>query len=352
MSELNELHKEVCSISRQWQESFDKPKWDRDTIFCPRLKEKSIFILNIRTSGCSWYNSGLGCFKEKIGVEDIIRQFKILERDFSLKGYETFFAYSSCFFDNNEIPLAARKYLYEMVNRHKNLKNIYFQTRPELVNSENLDEIRKYLPDKNIILRLGVETSNDFIRRYCINKSFSFNFVKKKAKLITDSGLQPSAFLLIKPPFITEKEAIDDALKSVKDCLNIGIKDLLLMPVGVYKASLVGLLYQLEMYKPIWIWSLLHILNNIDQKGMSRIIISDLGSMKSLITKPKNCPQCTEEIYKLMEGYDLNKDSAIIFDKVKCKCKLKWEEIISQTSIPLKKRLVMQYKQLIANYND
>lgn len=361
MAQLDRLYEEIRSISNKYMSLFDKRVCSKAAVFSHGFRQKSKIIIQTRTFGCSWYNSGSGCFmcsaynqlfkKQKITSTQIIKQFDILENTYNLKDCNTLFAYSSNFLDNVETPLKARKHLYRLLNRYKNLKNIVFQTRPELISPENLNEIKKYLPDKDVTLRLGIETSNDFIRKYCVNKSFSFNFVKKKVKLMHDFNLQASAFLLIKPPFLTEKEAIDDALTSIRDCFEIGIKDVVMKPVIVFKPSLVGLLYRLKMYRPTWVWSIVHILKESRKtEQYKQIVFSTLTSGDTSSLGPKNCPQCTQRLYKLIRLYNIFKKDITFFDRVRCGCKSKWEDSINQTDASLKKRIITEYKQLITRY--
>ena len=50
-----------------------------------------------------------------------------------------------------------------------------------------------------------------------VNKNYDFEDFKEAAKLLRENGISVRTYLLLKPPFLTENEALRDSIKSARD---------------------------------------------------------------------------------------------------------------------------------------
>lgn len=254
-------------------------------------------------------------------------------------------------FDTPELPSKARRYIYELLNRYPNIKKVGFQTRPEFVKQKIIDEVKSSLPGKEITAHIGVESSNDFISRYCVHKGFGWKEFNKKVKLLQKNRIHPGAFVLFKPPFLTEKEAMDDALKSIKDCFEIGVEHIYLMCNNVAKYSITELLYKMGEYRPLWLWSIVSLLAKVEKNKLKRISVSGFDISSEAIDFPHNCQRCTRTMRKTLEEYGMKKDLSV-FQKLTCRCKKEWETELKKKHLPLEKRLTRDYRELVEYYNQ
>ena len=55
----------------------------------------------------------------------------------------------------------------------------------------------------------------------CLNKGFSLAQFEKAAKIIIDN-LYLRTYVMLKPPFLTEKESIDEAIKTIEYVFSLG----------------------------------------------------------------------------------------------------------------------------------
>jgi radical SAM enzyme (TIGR01210 family) len=92
---------------------------------------------------------------------------------------------------------------------------LVLETRPEFVTEEKVREIKRLIPDKHIELGVGLEIKDDFYRRICINKGFSLQRYNSAANIIT-KYLNLRTYVLLKPLFLTEKEAIEQAIETIE----------------------------------------------------------------------------------------------------------------------------------------
>lgn len=90
------------------------------------------------------------------------------------------------------------------------------------------------------------------------------------------------AYVLLKPPFLTEKEAIDEAINSIKKATAIGFERISLEPMSVHRFTVVDALSLANNYRVPWFWSVIEVvekckdINDIGIGGVGYFPPSDL----------------------------------------------------------------------------
>ncbi len=223
-----------------------------------RLDGKIVGCLTVilRARGCRW-NRCLMCGFPRfdVGEEDLKKQIDYALRKFLrddgiliLKIFT-----SGSFFDDREIPPSFREYVYSKVEE-MGIKKLIVESRPEFV--FNCDAFGRNF---EVEIGIGLETSNDEIRELCVNKGFTFRDYADAAKYILDRGGKVRTYLLLKPPFLSEFEAIEDCLKSVMDCSKFS-NTVSINPVYIPRGSYIEKLWKAGIYRPPWLWSAVEVL--------------------------------------------------------------------------------------------
>jgi len=271
------------------------------------------FVVILRTSGCSWYRSSGGCSmcgyneeSEPTSGEDLIAQFsKALER---YDGEEVIKIYTSgSFLDHAEVPMAARdRILSESRDR---AERIVFESRPEFV--ENIDDDASGLE-----IAIGLETADDGLRENCIGKGFTFEDFRSATSQAREKGAAVRTYLLLKPPGLTERSALDDAISSitaaapVSDVISIN-------PMNIQRRTKVEKLWQKGRYSPPWLWSLLEALRaNEDVKVVSHP--SGGGKARGV----HNCGECDDAVLGAIRRFSLDGDAGHL--DLSCGCMDLW----------------------------
>jgi hypothetical protein len=130
------------------------------------------------------------------------------------------------------------------------------------------------------------------------------------------------AYLLLKPPFISEGEAINDILRSIETLNNEGLADIVsLNLMNVQSSTYVEFLWWRNLYRPPWLWSAVEIL-----KSSKLRIISDpvAGGKKR---GPHNCGKCDKNVVEAIRSFSLTQDRKLL--QVECECKSEWVDYIS-----------------------
>lgn len=235
------------------------------------------FVVILRTKGCSWARSSSGgctmcgyindCSPD-ISQDNLYSQFEsALEKnskkieeirenksDLLLKIFT-----SGSFFDDAEVSPETRKKILKKTAEIDTIKELLVETRPDFVSEDKLIEAKTHLGDKKLELGIGMESSNKFVREILINKGFSMQKIKQAIKVAHGCGVKIKTYLLLKPPFLSEKIAIRDAVTSIKKAVEIGADTISLNPVNIQRYTVTDRLYYKKLYRPPWIYSVIEV---------------------------------------------------------------------------------------------
>ena len=282
-------------------------------------------VIILRTSGCSHFREG-GCSMcgyniesdPKVSPESISRQFEHGVRELGevqmLKIYT-----SGSFLDDREVPFESAKNMLTHC-KERNLRML-FESRPEYISSEKLDKLKGVHEDLEVAL--GLESSNDRILKYSINKGFSVKDYENAAKLLTEKGIDVRTYVLLKPPFLTESEAIADSIATIRFAADVS-DTISLNPVNVQKGTYVEKLWRNWAYRPPWLWSVLDVLKSTADLD-KRIICEPTGGGKS--RGAHNCGECDDVILHSLKTHMLGK-GATSLGSPDCECKEVWKTIL------------------------
>ena len=293
------------------------------------------YVIIFRTSGCEWAkNSGCsmcGYFNdsiwEKVSDNDLLEQLNTALETYSNEKYVKIFT-SGSFFDDSEIkPEIRKKILSKLYNF---TDKVSVESRPDYINNKNLTELEKTIGNKTFEISIGLETSNDFVREKSINKGFTFNDYKNAVKKIKKQKMKIKTYILIKPPFLTEKESIEDCKNTFSEIKNL-TDTVSFNPTNVQKNTVVEYLWRRNQYRPPWLWSIVDILKTCKKNNDLVLIKCDIaGGGKE--RGAHNCKNCNKEFLKKIGDFSLNQDEKI-FDNLNCDCKDRWLDQIDMENI-------------------
>ena len=289
------------------------------------------FVIILRTRGCSWaIKSGCsmcGYFNDstwrKLSANDILSQFNLAMKNYNGEQIVKIFT-SGSFLDEKEVPkITLEKILLNLANK---TRKISIETRPEYVTEERLKEIRKLVDKSDLEISIGLESANDKILEYSINKGFKFEDYRKAAKIIIENDLKLKTYLLVKPPFLTEREAINDCIDSAKKIMDFP-GTISLNPVCIQKNTLVEYLWKNKEYRPPWLWSITEILKTLgkNKKNNIRVKCDIVAGGRERGTH--NCGKCDHLVLDKIRSFSLHQNIEELKD-VYCECKEEWKEYL------------------------
>jgi len=346
------LAEQICSLRKKSLRK--RKKRDTDKVIASWIEDDRLIagpgkalVIILNSQGCQWglgINGGCsmcGYSNETsandISANDLITQVKNTLTKFSKKEFQSIKIFNSgSFLDNNEIPIEAQTKILSMINEFESVSEVIVESRPEFVSKKTLKKLRHALDqNKQLEIGIGLETSNDLIRINNINKGFLFDDYKKAVKIALSENTRVKTYLLLKPPFLTEKEAIKDTVQSAIDAIKIGSRSISINPINVQSGTFVYDLWRNGIYRPPWFWTLKTVLLKIwtqvnKQKLAEKVdrILSDpsgAGTRRGI----HNCSKCNKDFNRSIRNYSVNQDHTIL-NKITCSCYNLWLELIKQ----------------------
>lgn len=312
----------------------------------------------VPTRGCSWaFSEAGGCsvcgyindssYEQPIPEQKILQETDhVLNQVNSKKSIEFKLYNSGSFFDEKDVPEEFRiKFLKKIKNRF-GISRLSVESRPEyLINRSNvINETKKILEPIQLEIGVGLESSNNSILRDCWNKGFSIEDYKKSVHIAQSLNIRFKTYIFIKPPFLTESEAIIDAIKTGCDAIDIGTDVISFNPCNIQNGTLVNHLYKQDRYQPPWIWSVLHIVKTIREKFPNiEIICEPTAGGKQRGTH--NCGKCDKTVLDLITKI-INKEEIPDDLSTICSCFLKWKFLIETPIETFRLRNLSQLRQL------
>lgn len=297
-----------------------------------RLDEEIVPTLTVilKTPGCSWRRCRMCSYKhEQHGrVEDaeaLIRaQLAWVRREYGGRDYDLVKVFSSgSLLDPNEVPPAALDAIGETFRG----RTLVAETRPEYVDRERLESLASILDDgsvdRPVYVAIGLETTNDQVREKSIDKGFSYAVFLHAAREAHAAGAGVKAYLLHKPLFLTEAEALEDMQRSIAEVSPHA--DLISMnPCTVQRRTDLEWYWQRRAYRPPYLWSVVKILLEADR----HVTADPLGGGRH--RGPHNCGSCDHELVDAIRDYSLNANRSRLVEAMAlpCECRKEWEFVL------------------------
>lgn len=280
-------------------------------------------VLIMRTNGCCWAKAGSGgchmCGYRTASLHNVTEEDLNAQVDQArarYKGEEMVKIYTSgSFFDTEEIPVAIRE---RMFREYADCKRILVESRPEFIT----DELVATLP-KNLTVALGLESSNEEVLRTCVNKGFTAEQSKAAGEKLKAAGIMVRTYLLLKPPFLSEKGGMDDAISSARFADPFS-DEISINPLNIQHGTYVERLWKRGDFRSPWIWSLIEVMKSLSGTVNSRLMSSPSGggSQRGV----HNCGNCDAEALAAIEKFSFSQDLSDL--EATCECKLTWEQYL------------------------
>jgi len=285
-------------------------------------KTVDALVVILRSRGCGWSKES-GCLMcgynqdslDTITGTDLISQFgKAMEKH---AGQPFIKIYTSgSFLDPGEIEPKARDSILGLAGQKAS--HVLVESRPEFVSQANLDAALAHV--KTLEVAIGLETANDDVRSRCINKGFAFKNFERACKTVADAGASVRTYLLLKPPYMTEGDAIADTLGSIERAGKMS-QTISVNPMNVQRGTVVESLWRKKLYRPPWLWSLLSVLERGSKLTDARLMSAPSGGGSN--RGAHNCGKCDEGLLKAIEKFSLSGDTSDL-KSGGCKCKEAW----------------------------
>ncbi len=258
--------------------------------------------------------------------EDLMAQLSRAMKKAS--GFERFMVKiftSGSFLDIKEIPLEVRHRILAQLDADERIVKVLAETRPEFVTEDNVRDCISFLKNTDFEVAMGLETSSDVIRKQSINKGFTFRNFTDAAIAARANGATVKSYLMLKPLFLSEKDALEDIIRTVRDAAEY-TDTFSINLCNVQRGTFVEYLWERKQYRPPWLWSIVEIFKRTKAEFPDMIITSDpvgAGSKRG----PHNCRECSHDVADAIRLFSLTQDISCL-EHLSCDCKDLWEQVL------------------------
>jgi hypothetical protein len=212
---------------------------------------------------------------------------------------------SGSFFDERAIPEEDYKSIASLV---ENFETVIVESHPRLINEKCLNFRDMLKPDLQIAL--GLETVHTAVLRK-LNKQMTLEDFRNSVSYLTQHGILSRAFILLRPPFLSESEGIFWAERSIDFAFGAGVECCTVIPVRAGNGAM-DLLMEKNYFTQPDIRSLETVLEYGIRLNAGRVFadVWDLDTFSS-------CKKCIDK--RTDRLIDLNL-SQIVTSQIRCTC--------------------------------
>jgi radical SAM enzyme (TIGR01210 family) len=265
---------------------------------------------------------------------DVIKQIQdVLVRTNSEPSYEVLALYNDgSFFAPSELPDNIRDEIARIISR-SDVRELVVESLPQFITRERLEPFVKQLGKVNLEVGIGLQSSNFFVREVCVNTSFSNKCFENAIEILRSLDVIPKIYLMIKPPFLSEEEGIADALNSIEYVSKLGLTSVTLCPTRVAKNTLAWGLYNLGLYTPPNLWSIISILKEAASTMQLRVACINLMGSDFESIFPSSCDKCKSQIVDGIAQFSLSGMLEYLPEDCSCRPSSNIRQIISNFDI-------------------
>lgn len=297
--------------------------WSEEEALGPRRVRA--FVVIFRTRGCYWADvkgcSMCGYSKDTLGRSatpaELAEQLAHALQRYAGEPYVKFYT-SGSFLDDREVDPESRRAIVAAFSGRA--ERLLFETLPEFVTPEKVDPLRAAFAGE-LEVALGLESTDPTVLSKYVHKSAAPSEYLAAGDRVRALGARSKAYLLLKPPYLTESEAIEDVVRSAAAAAD-HFDTLSINPVHIQNGTVVEWLYHRGRYRPPWLWSVVEALErSAGRHGAARLV--SFPTAGGLRRGPHNCGSCDAAVLRAIEEASLGQS----FDRLAgldCSCRATW----------------------------
>lgn len=293
-------------------------------------------ILLLPGKGCAWAKETGGCsmcgfsckikeLRRNFSSNDLIALYRIAELMTIEEMPKNLTIYNAGSFLNDfEIPQKVQIKICDLVKKHPSIKILFIESRTEFITEQKIKKLTSVLENKKLEVGIGLEAVTDEVRNKFIRKGLSLQAYEQAVKILKDNNALSLTYILIKPPYLNERQTIKEAIKSAEYAYKTKSDKIAFEATFVQEGTMIAELYKKGKFRPPWLWTIIEILQKTHH--LSNIQIGKFNDEPTPIATPHNCPKCSSQIEKIIQQYR-EKNNIHLFDNLDCECKKIWKKL-------------------------
>lgn len=274
---------------------------------CQVFKEDDLLEIGFLSRRCEYDAKGTcimcdyGCAKETYSDEEYLNEMDQILAKRSENINVLLLCSNGSILNSNQI----RDELFQKILLHAaqtNIPQVEIECHYKDVTIKKLNMIKKFLPDKQITIEMGLETVNPVYQKIFFGKGIDLNEYEDTIMRIKSYGFKIDLNIIIGLPFLTPKEQLQDTCQTLEWVFEHQCSPVI-FPVNIKPFTLLMHMYQSGYYKPISHWLMLTLLDSIEEKKLDQVVVAWYGNREETYEDtenhsifPTSCPDCIDTI--------------------------------------------------------
>ncbi|MBK9106327.1 MAG: radical SAM protein [Saprospiraceae bacterium] len=213
---------------------------------------------------------------------------------------------SGNFFDTKAIPPEDYQAIASLLDP---FETVIVECHPKLINDRSLT-FRDMIKGK-LEVAIGLETAHPEVLEK-LNKSMSLDDFSQSVRYLNDHNIRSRAFILLKPPFLTEQEGVHWAKRTLDFAFDAGVGCCVVIPTRAGNGAMDVLETGGFFSKPS-LDSLEEVLDYGIALGRGRVF-ADVWDLEIF----SDCPECLDARKKRLESINLHQE---LLPQISCDCR-------------------------------
>lgn len=243
---------------------------------------------------------------------------------------------SGSMFDEREVPADVRRELFGFA-ACTGFDRVLTESRPESVSADVLAQTIQTLRGKELALEMGLESSDSWVLRWCVNKGLELASLEAALAVAADLEVATTLNVSLGTAFLSSSEALADAVAATRWGLAAGASNVVLFPLLVRRWTVLAHLYDRGRYAPPSLWSLVEALRRLGPTLVPFVSIawyrdysaSEGGAAASMEVAacPSTCPVCVDDVLAGLDAYRDKQSFAVVeeLSRYPCECRTQWQ---------------------------
>lgn len=328
-------------------------------------------LVTLRTNPCRWSTSAgcvmcgyhLGANRQQVTDQMLVAQTRDAITRLDPGTYPALvFTSNGSFFDRAEVSEAIRPVLVGML-RDAGFRYLIMESRPEYLATDKLREVAAaFAPEGRhrqtgrypLSVSFGLESSDDFIQQYCINKGRRRSDYETAFEHLRAEGYSYDCYVLLGKPFLSAREDVADAIRTIRFAVDRGAEYVFVMVTNMVDYSLTSYLQERGRYALPSLWRAVELLERLPERYRRAVQIKGISHAPVPPSfYARTCELCNEHVKGALNFWNQTGQWEHVRSIHRCACRdrFKKDEWDVRPHSSLTERVLREY-QLLADELD
>ncbi|WP_051162809.1 hypothetical protein [Nocardia brevicatena] len=243
------------------------------------------------------------------------------------------------FFARREVPAEIQLDIARKVAA-TGVRRLVVESLPQFLSAETLAPFVQALGDVQLEVGIGLQSADRLVRETLVNTRITRRSFEDAVALMQAHNVVPKVYLMIKPPFLTDGEAITDVISSTEYLAALGVEGVTLCPTRLAPNTVAWWLYQRGHYRAPNLWTIVDAIRGVHTMAAVRVAHINLRGSDFDSVYPDSCERCADAILDGLVSYSISGSLADLPSACDCRPRtratdLDYNAILTRTTATL-----------------